>query len=150
MADEVSIHVEASPDEIYGLVSDVTRVGEWSPECQRCAWLGGATGPAPGARFKGWNRRGLMRWTTTCTVVTAEPGREFAFEVDRSRMRWGYRMAADGEGCTVTEYREHLGDVSPLIKLVQLSGLLGRDRERLMVEGMTQTLERVKAIAEAN
>ena len=50
--DEVSIEIAASPEAVYALVSDITRMGEWSPECRECTWANGATGPAVGARFR--------------------------------------------------------------------------------------------------
>ena len=45
--DEVTIDVSAPPERVYGLISDITRMGEWSPECRRCEWIDGATGPDP-------------------------------------------------------------------------------------------------------
>ena len=147
--DEATIDVDAPPERVWGLLTDVTNMGRWSPECRRCEWVDGAAGPAVGARFKGHNRNGFVRWTTTATVVVADEPREFAFEIDRSRMRWGYRFEPDGEGTLVTEYREHLAEVPAVIKLVQRSGIIGRNREQLMVDGMRTTLERVKAAAEA-
>ena len=59
--DEVTIDVSAPPERVYGLISDITRMGEWSPECRRCEWIDGATGPAVGARFRGHNRLGPVR-----------------------------------------------------------------------------------------
>lgn len=98
--------IAASADDLYALVSDVTRMGEWSPENVGGRWLGGATGPEVGARFSGANRRGWRRWSTTCTVVAAEPGRKFAFEVAFTGVpvsRWTYEFQADGEATAVTE-----------------------------------------------
>lgn len=105
---EVSVdqRIAASPDDLYGMVSDVTRMGEWSPETTSCRWLGGATGPAVGARFRGANRIGWRRWSTTCRVVAADPGREFAFTVHAGPVpvaRWSYRFTGDGDGGQVTE-----------------------------------------------
>jgi hypothetical protein len=54
-------------------------MGEWSPETYSCTWIHGATGSVVGARFKGRNRRGLLRWSNTPEVIAAESGREFAF-----------------------------------------------------------------------
>ena len=98
--------IAAPAHELYALVSDVTRLGEWSPENVGGRWLGGATGPAVGARFRGSNRRGWRRWSTTCTVVAAEPGIRFAFEVAAARVpasRWTYSVRADGDATVVTE-----------------------------------------------
>src|SRR5207248_5199923 len=100
---EARLQINTSPEQLYALVSDVTRRGEWSPETVRCRWLDGATGPTVGARFKGTNRRGLLRWSTKPRVVAAEPGQEFAFIVHlivigREMTKWRYRFepAADG------------------------------------------------------
>jgi hypothetical protein len=98
--------IAASADDLYARVSDVTRMGEWSPENVGGRWLDGVTAPAVGARFRGSNRRGWRRWSTTCTVVEAEPGRRFAFDVAVTRIpasRWTYDFRADGDATLVTE-----------------------------------------------
>src|SRR5437762_10235341 len=107
MADvEVDQKIAASPDTLYRLVSDVTKMGDWSPETTSCRWLGGASGPEVGARFRGANRDGWRRWVTTCTVVSADLGKEFTFDVDLGPLpvsRWSYQFTADGDGTRVTE-----------------------------------------------
>jgi hypothetical protein len=65
--------VAAPRDAVWAVVSDVTRVGEWSHECRGARWLGDASRAAPGARFRGRNRTGLIRWGRVNEVVTAEP-----------------------------------------------------------------------------
>ncbi len=98
--------VGSSPDVVYGLVSDVTRMGEWSPETTSCRWVGGATGPVAGARFRGSNRMGWRRWSTTCSIVEAEPGRRFSFDVKFAGLpisRWSYEFSPEGDRCTVRE-----------------------------------------------
>ena len=73
-------------DRVWDLVSDVTRIGEFSPETFEAEWLGGATGPAVGARFRGHvrrNGRGPVYWTV-CTVTACDPGRQFGFDGRRS------------------------------------------------------------------
>lgn len=102
----VDRHVDASPEAVYALVSDVTRMGEWSPETTACRWVGGATGPATGARFRGSNRKGWRRWSTTSTVVAAEPGRRFAFDVVFAGVpiaSWSYEFTPEDGGCSVRE-----------------------------------------------
>jgi hypothetical protein len=101
-----AVRVSASPEVLYRLVSDVTRMGEWSPENVGGRWLGGASEPSVGARFRGSNRRGWRRWSTTCTVVAADPGHTFAFEVSVARIpasRWTYQFTPDGDATIVTE-----------------------------------------------
>ena len=98
--------IAAPPDKLYELVSDVVRMGDWSPENVAGRWLGGVTAPAVGARFTGSNRRGWRRWSTTCTVVAAEPGRTFSFDVAFLGVpvsRWTYEFQPDGDATIVTE-----------------------------------------------
>jgi len=101
---EVSTTMAAPPAEVYAMVADITRMGEWSPECSGGHWLGGATKATAGARFRGTNRNGLWRWSTSCTVVRAEPGSEISWEVrflGRPVALWRYRFVADDRGNTV-------------------------------------------------
>src|SRR5262245_50563858 len=107
---QAQVHVAAAPDAVYRVVTDVTRMGEWSPETRKCEWIDGATGPAAGARFKGSNQRGFLKWSTKPTVVVADAGREFAFEVNDD-IRWTYRFAAAGDGTDITESFELLRDL---------------------------------------
>lgn len=98
--------IAAPADDLYALVSDVARTGEWSPENLGGRWLGDATAPAVGARFRGSNRRGWRRWSTKCTVVAAEPARTFAFDVTFFAVpvsRWSYEFLPDGDTTVVTE-----------------------------------------------
>jgi hypothetical protein len=77
---QVTAKVDADAGTVYRLVSDVIRMGEWSPETRSCQWLGTA-GAQAGARFRGTNQHGFRRWSTTCTVTAADDGRRFAFSV---------------------------------------------------------------------
>jgi hypothetical protein len=91
---------------LYEMVSNVTRMGEWSPVCKACWWDDGG-GPRVGAWFTGRNELPGQTWETRCQVVAAEPGREFAF-VARGSVRWGYRFDPAGSGTLVTESWEIL------------------------------------------
>lgn len=148
--DEVSLRIDASPERIYDIVTDITQMGRLSPECTGGRWLGGATGPSVGAAFKGTNKRGLARWSTKNEVVTATPGKGFAFETQQSGTRWTYRLQADGDGTVVSESRAAFKE-RPLIARVFSKLLLGgvEEHDDEMRGGMRATLERLKAIAEA-
>src|SRR5947209_13116082 len=103
---DVGVHVEASPQDVWALLSDITRMGEWSPECVRCRWIGQEREARPSARFRGTSRNGWHRWSTTSTIVEADAGRSLVFDVSyfgRPVARWAYRFEADGRGTTVTE-----------------------------------------------
>ena len=94
--------VAAPPDVLYGLVSDVTRTGEWSPVCRDCWWDEGA-GPRVGDWFTGRNETPDRVWETRSQVVAADPGREFAFLVHGKYARWGYTMEPHGDRTVLTE-----------------------------------------------
>ena len=72
---EARVEIDAAPLTVYELISDITRMGDWSPECYRCEWLNGATAAEEGARFRGHNRLGKVRWHTDAIVTVADPGR---------------------------------------------------------------------------
>ena len=147
----VSAELHASPSELYAAVSDVRRVGEWSLECQRCEWIDGAVGPAVGARFKGSNRRGLVRWSTTPRVVVADMGREFAFVTGhrgRDMTKWTYRFDPVVGGTTVTESFEMLRDMPWYYRIADRYLMGIHDRRADLVSNMEVTLQRLKASTE--
>lgn len=97
-----SIVIARSPDELYDMVSDVTRMGEWSPVCKACWWDEGES-PRVGAMFTGRNETPERTWETRSQVVVADRGREFAFEVQSTGTRRGYTFGAADEGTRITE-----------------------------------------------
>lgn len=143
---ERSVH--APPEQLWALIADITRMGEWSPETTSATWTHGATGPGPGARFRGTNRKGSRTWHTDCVVTACEPGRRFAFDVSVgpfSVARWAYEFEPTDDGCRAAElWEDHRGALvtwlSPMI-----TGT--RDRARRNAETMTVTLERLAAAA---
>ena len=103
-----TIEVDAPPDVVWRLVSDLPGMGRLSPENAGGTWRRGATGPAVGAVFKGRNRNGVRRWSTTAKVLQCEPGTRFAFAVSSVLgipvSEWAYDVRATGEAsCEVTE-----------------------------------------------
>ncbi|MHB2024762.1 MAG: SRPBCC family protein [Mycobacteriales bacterium] len=104
-----SIIVASPPEKIYDMVSDVTRMGEWSPVCKMCWWEDG-DGPRPGAWFVGRNELPERVWETRSRVLVADPGREFTFVVNGSWARWSYTLSPVDAGTRVTESWEFLPD----------------------------------------
>ena len=131
------------------MVADVRRMGEWSPECVRCEWLGGAAGATVGARFRGHNRNGLRRWSTVSTVVAADPGRIFAFRVSSLGLpvaEWRYAVTPTPGGCRVTEtWTDARG---ALIRSMGRFATGVGDRAAHNRAGMLATLARIKEAAE--
>jgi uncharacterized protein YndB with AHSA1/START domain len=146
---EVSLHMDAPPEKVWALVSDVTRIGEFSPETFEAEWTRGSTGPEVGAYFKGHVRRngvGPVYWSP-CRVTTCEPNRVFEFSVGTKEVtvnNWGYRLAPDGSGTKVTEYFR----IEPNLAMRAYWTVLGPLRGRTNRRGMRTTLERMKAVVE--
>jgi uncharacterized protein YndB with AHSA1/START domain len=144
------ITVGVPPARAYQAVSDVHRMARWSPECFAVlVWL--RRGGLP-ARFVGLNRRGPWVWFTTCRVVTARPGEEFAFDVTTFGMpvsRWSYRLAAVDEGTEVTEcWRDQRGRGAHVLGRI-FTGRVAGNRAEANREGMRATLARLKHDLEA-
>jgi hypothetical protein len=144
---EAYVDIDAPAQVVYRLVADIPRIGERSPECYRAEWLEGATHATVGARFKGYNRIGPIRWATTCRVDLAEPGKEFAFTVlsgkGREETRWRYVLDERGETTRLTESYEFLW-CPALARAAEIPF----PRDRQLRRGLRQTLDRVKASAE--
>ena len=102
-----SIVVARSAEVLYDMVADVTRMGEWSPVCRACWWDEGG-GPRVGAWFTGRNETPDRTWETRSEVAVADRGREFAFVVGGSFVRWGYTFNPVEGGTEVTESWEML------------------------------------------
>ncbi|MGH3328263.1 MAG: SRPBCC family protein [Streptomycetales bacterium] len=143
------VTIQVGPQVVYDAVSDVTRMGRWSPECTGAS-VGGEGGPAyPGMRFRGHNRKGAVRWWTQCRVTVAEPGECFAFEVRSASLpisRWTYTMQPDGGATRVTERWEDLrgGAATAVLSAVSLLLMGVRDRVVRNRETMRVTLDRLK------
>ena len=102
---EASIEINASPEAVYDLVSDLPRMGEWSPENIGGEWQNGGSG-AVGDRFLGHNRTRERAWSVPVMVTVAESGRCFEFVThpdDGPYVRWTYRLEPSGTGTRVTE-----------------------------------------------
>jgi uncharacterized protein YndB with AHSA1/START domain len=148
LAEQITVGVP--PADVYQAVSDVKRMARWSPECF-AALVWSRHGGAP-ARFVGLNRRGPWVWFTTCRVVTATPGEEFAFDVTTFGMpvaRWSYRFAPVAGGTEVTEaWLDQRGRGANVLGRV-FTGKAARERPQVNREGMQTTLARLKRELEA-
>jgi Polyketide cyclase / dehydrase and lipid transport len=147
----VTLHVDAEPLRVWELVSDITKMGSYSPEVFEAEWLDGATGPAVGARYRGHvkrNERGPKYWTV-CEITECVPGEVFEFAVvmrDKPVNVWRYEFAAAENGGTDVTESFRLPD-NLLTKVWRpLGGFLREDRNR---RDMLRTLERVRDVAEA-
>lgn len=148
MQDSVTVTIAASPEQVWALVSDVTKIGRYSPETFEGEWLDGAAGPAVGVRFRGHvkrNEKGPTYWAT-CVITECEPNRVFGFtvgsSVEKGLNNWRYELTANADGTT---------DVTESFRLKDALGLkvywavLGGVRGKTNRNGMQRTLEAMKA-----
>jgi hypothetical protein len=129
-------------------------MGDWSPECRRCRWTRGASGPAVGAKFKARNkgRRGPS-WFNTPVVTVADPGREFAFNRSGPGIgsyTWRYVFKPIPTGTRLTESYEAERPVPKAMNWLTEKWVGSQDRDADLHEGMKTTLERIKAAAESS
>ena len=145
----VKVHMDAPPEKIWALVSDVTQIGRFSPETFEAEWIEGSTGPAAGARFRGHvrrNEKGPVYWTA-CTVVDCDPNRRFSFGVGKpgdALNTWSYQLEPSNGGTDVTESFQ-LAD-KLLLRIYWT--LCGWARGRRNTNDMRRTLERIRAVVE--
>ena len=149
MHDSVTVHMNASPDEVWSLVSDVTRIGSYSPETFEAEWLDGAAGPAVGAKFRGHvkrNGKGPVYWTQ-CVVTDCVPGSSFGFDVltgGKALNHWAYAIEPAGDGSDVTESFR----LAPTFLLKAYWAVLGWALGKTNRRGMQATLEAIRAEVE--
>ena len=115
---QVSVEVDATPEQVWTLLTDITRAGEWSHETRGGEWLDGATGPTPGARFRGRNQNGRSKWSRQCEVVDADAPRAISWRtipavLYRDSTIWTYELEPSERGCRITQRFEvvHIGPV---------------------------------------
>lgn len=147
-----SVEVAAAPGVVWSMVTDLPRMGEFSPENLGGAWVNGATGPALGAGFRGVNHNGAKQWWTRVRVVACRPERLFTFDVRTPFgvrvSRWSYEITPTETGCRLTEHWYRVGNW--FIRRFMGPRVTGRaDRPGFNVESIEHTLAAVKARAES-
>jgi hypothetical protein len=142
--------IRSSPEALYDMVADVSRTGEWSPICKACWWDDGDSAQQ-GAWFTGRNELPERRWETRSQVVVADRGREFAFVVGGSYVRWGFTFAPVEGGTLVTESWEFLPDGIAMFlnRYGEKAQQRIADRTREAHEGIPATLAAIRRIAES-
>jgi hypothetical protein len=149
-----SVVVDADPDTVYAVISDVTRTGEWSPICEACWWDSGdepgPDGPREGAWFTGRNVTPDRTWETRSLVVAAEPGREFAWLVGGKLVRWGYVLRPVDGKTELTETWEFRQDGIDFFheKYGDQAQAQIQERTDAAHSGIPATLARIKAVVE--
>ncbi|MFJ6084632.1 SRPBCC family protein [Streptomyces sp. NPDC092369] len=154
---EVRTWIDAPPERVWALVSDVGLMPDLSDELQSVEWLDGATGAVLGGRFLGRSRHeALGEWATTSYVIEYEPGRVFAWAVedpeDPSAV-WRFRLHAGDGGTELSEWVQmgpgRSGLSVAIARMPEKEEKIVFVRLREFERNMTATLERIKRLAEA-
>jgi uncharacterized protein YndB with AHSA1/START domain len=144
-----SVTTSASPESVWAIVGDPTRVGEWCHECGGAVWIDGATTARPGARFRGRNRVGRSRWTRTSEIVTVDAPRELAWRTVPTRLYpdstiWTITIEPTDTGSRI-EQRFEVLKLNPIIdRIFYLLIPPHRDRS----DALRQDIERLATAAE--
>lgn len=146
---EESIVVETTPEALYDLVSDISRTGEWSPVCTSCWWDDAEQAGQVGAWFTGHNELPDRTWETRSQVVAADRGREFAWIVGGSFVRWGFTLHPDGDATKLTESWQFLPSGIAMFhdKYGDQAVAEINERIRLAHDGIPRTLAAIKRVA---
>ena len=139
-----TVEIDAAPEQVWAVLSDLGRMPEFSPELRKALVLGG---PGLGATVVGLNRRGLVAWPTTSKVVRWEPHQAVAWKTRESGATWVYELAPTATGTSVTA-RRVLRRFTAGTTLMGpfIGGAAGHDAE--LAAGLRTTLERVKDVVE--
>jgi uncharacterized protein YndB with AHSA1/START domain len=154
---EVSIVIDAPPERVWALISDLQLPARFSSEFQGADLLGGARAPAVGARFVGRNHHpAIGSWETTSTITAFDPPRQFAYDVEsddgRPSASWRFLLEAVESGTRLTQWMRMgpgRSGINPAIDAMpdKESKILHRRLGEHRVN-MEATLAGIKALAE--
>lgn len=145
---KAEIEINAPVARVWALVSDPSRMPQWSPQCRIMKALGPIR---PGTRTINLNRRGPLFWPTTSVITEVVPERKFAFRIPINTSVWTYELEPTATGTRLIETRHAENGVSAVSTAVTKAALGGVDSfERELLEGMNQGLARIKAAAEGS
>ena len=140
------IDIDAPVSTVWDLVSDLSNMPQWSPQCRIMKPLGPIR---PGTRTINLNRSGLLFWPTTSVITEVIPERKIAFRIPVNTTVWSYELEPTATGTRLVETRRAENGVTALSAAATKTALGGMETfERELVEGMNQGLARIKAAAE--
>ena len=143
---QARIDIDASPKTVWALVSDLSLMPKWSPQCKLMKVFGPLR---PGARTVNVNRRNYLVWPTTSRITEVVPERKLAFRVNENNTVWSYELEPTASGTRLTESRHAENGVKPVSNLL-VNAVMGGvpNFEVELVDGMNASLSRIKAAAE--
>ena len=143
---QAQIDINAPVSKVWGLVSDLKKMPQWSPQCRLMKPIGGLR---QGARTVNLNRRGLLFWPTTARITELVPEQKLAFRVNENHTVWTYELEPTEAGTRLIETRHAENGTTALSNFLVnsfMGGVPGFEDE--LIEGMNASLSRIKAAAE--
>ena len=142
-------HASTSPDAVWRIIADVTRIGQWSGECRSAHLARGARAAAPGIRFRGWNKSGPFRWTRSCVFTVVDAPRHLAWRtvglwghVDSTE--WHITLEPERDGTRIVQTYDVVHVAPGVDRIYWLLIKAHRDRS----EALIQDVDRLAALAE--
>lgn len=105
---EVETHVDAPPERVWAVVSDVELMPTMSTELQRVEWLDEPR--VVGSRFVGYSSHQAMgEWSSPSRVIECEEPRVFAWAVGDPAAPaavWRFTLEPDGDGTRLRQWMQ--------------------------------------------
>ncbi|KUI46656.1 polyketide cyclase [Mycobacterium sp. GA-1199] len=139
--------INAPVSKVWELVSNLKNMPRWSPQCRLMKTFGPLQ---PGARTINLNRRKFLVWPTTSRIIEVIPEKKLAFRVNENNTVWSYELEPTETGTRLVETRHAENGVKPVSTML-VNAVMGGvpSFERELVEGMNESLARIKAAAES-
>jgi uncharacterized protein YndB with AHSA1/START domain len=145
---QAEVEINAPVSTVWSLVSDLSRMPQWSPQCRVMKLLGPLR---PGTRTLNLNRHNLLFWPTTSVITEVLPERKLAFRIPINTTVWTYELEPTATGTRLVETRHAEKGVTAASTAITKAALGGVDTfETALLEGMNQSLARIKAAAEGH
>ena len=153
---QVQTWIDAPPQRVWAVVSDIELMPTMSQELQSVEWLDGATGPSVGARFVGHNKHeALGEWSTTSEVIEYEPERTLAWAVGDAQNPsaiWRFRLRAKDGGTELSQWMQmgpgRSGLSFAIDQMPEKEQKIVFVRMREFEQNMSSTVEHIKTLAE--
>jgi Polyketide cyclase / dehydrase and lipid transport len=152
---EVHTWIDASPELVWILVSDINLMPTLSDELCAVEWVQPATGPAVGSAFRGYSQQGTGQWSTVSTIVSYQPGREFAWavgDVANPGAIWKFALRPERGGTELSQWVQmgpgRSGVSMAIASRPQLELAIVAGRLRNFARGMAHNLAAIKTMAE--
>ncbi|MCB0923704.1 MAG: SRPBCC family protein [Mycobacterium sp.] len=143
---QTEIEIEAPVSTVWNLVSDLGKMPQWSPQCRMMKALGPIR---PGTRTINVNRHNLLFWPTTSVITEVIPEKKLAFRVPINHSVWTFELEPTATGTRLVESRHAENGVTATSTILTKAALGGVESfEKELLDGMHQSLERIKAAAE--